>query len=61
VRVLYNNDKNEIDAELEKKIPTVMGKYGYVLHSDHSIPSNVDHAVYQYFIEKGIELGTYKE
>jgi uroporphyrinogen decarboxylase len=59
VRVLYNNDRREIDAELETKIPTVMGNYGYVLHSDHSIPGNVDHDVYRYFITKGLELGTY--
>jgi uroporphyrinogen decarboxylase len=59
VRVLYNNDKAEIDAELEKKIPVVKGKYGYVLHSDHSIPSNVHHDTYRYFIDKGIELGRY--
>jgi uroporphyrinogen decarboxylase len=59
VRVLYNNDRHEIDAELEKKVPVVKGKYGYVLHSDHSIPSNVQHDVYKYFIQKGLELGTY--
>jgi uroporphyrinogen decarboxylase len=59
VRVLYNNDRREIDAELEAKIPVVKGKYGYVLHSDHSIPSNVTHDTYQYFIDKGKELGTY--
>ncbi len=59
VRVMYKNDRNEIDAELEKKIPIVKGKYGYVLHSDHSIPANVDHDVYRYFIDKGLELGTY--
>ncbi len=60
VRVLYNNDRREIDAELEAKIPLVKGHYGYVLHSDHSIPSNVQHDVYQYFIQKGLELGSYK-
>ncbi len=59
VRVLYNNDLREIDAELEAKIPVVKGKFGYVLHSDHSIPSNVTHDTYQYFINKGIELGSY--
>jgi uroporphyrinogen decarboxylase len=60
VRVLYNNDRREIDAELEAKIPTVMGKNGYVLHSDHSIPSNVHHDTYRYFINKALELGTYQ-
>jgi uroporphyrinogen decarboxylase len=56
---MYNNDRREIDAELEKKIPVVKGKFGYVLHSDHSIPSNVDHDVYRYFIDKGLHLGAY--
>jgi uroporphyrinogen decarboxylase len=59
VRVLYNNDRHEIDTELEKKIPIVKGHYGYVLHSDHSIPSNVTHDTYQYFIDKGVALGRY--
>ncbi len=60
VRVMYNNDKREIDEELTSKIPVVKGKYGYVLHSDHSIPFNVTHDTYQYFIEKGLDLGMYK-
>lgn len=59
VRVLYNNDLTEINAELEAKIPVVKEKFGYVLHSDHSIPYNVHHDTYQYFIEKGLALGTY--
>lgn len=59
VRVLYNNDKAEIDAELEAKIPVVKGQYGYVLHSDHSIPNNVHPDTYRYFVERGLELGRY--
>jgi uroporphyrinogen decarboxylase len=59
VRVLYNNDLSEIDRELEAKIPVVKGGYGYVLHSDHSIPSNVHPSTYRYFIQKGLELGRY--
>jgi len=58
VRCLYNNDRSEIDAELETKIPIIKAGHGYVLHSDHSIPYNVDHDVYAYFIRKGLELGT---
>ena len=60
VRVLYNNDRREIDAELEAKIPVVKGQYGYVLHSDHSIPNNVHPETYQYFIQKGMDLGKYE-
>lgn len=59
VRVLYNNDRAEIDRELEAKIPVVKGQHGYVLHSDHSIPNNVHPDTYRYFIEKGLALGKY--
>ncbi|HOQ67692.1 MAG TPA: uroporphyrinogen decarboxylase family protein [Candidatus Atribacteria bacterium] len=59
VRVLYTNDKKKIDAELEAKIPIVKGKYGYALHSDHSIPNTVNYETYRYFVERGLELGKY--
>lgn len=60
VRVLYTNDKRQIDAELEAKIPIVKGNYGYVLHSDHSIPNTVHYETYRYFVQRGLELGTYE-
>lgn len=59
VRVMYENDRREIDAELEAKIPVVKQNYGYVLHSDHSIPWTVEHDTYRYFIDKGLSLGSY--
>lgn len=59
VRVLYSNDKQRIDAELISKIPTVMGGYGYALHSDHSIPHTVHYDTYRHFVARGLELGTY--
>jgi uroporphyrinogen decarboxylase len=59
VRVLYTNDKAQIDAELEAKIPVVMQNNGYVLHSDHSIPDTVHYDSYRYFVKRGMELGTY--
>lgn len=59
VRVLYSNDKKLIDAELESKIPFVKQGYGYVLHSDHSIPNTVDYETYRYFVDRGLELGKY--
>jgi uroporphyrinogen decarboxylase len=60
VRVLYTNDRQSIDRELESKIPILMSGNGYILHSDHSIPNTVDYETYMYFIEKGIKLGTYR-
>lgn len=59
VRALYTNDKAIIDRELESKIPIVKGNNGFVLHSDHSIPNTVNYEIYQYFIERGLELGKY--
>lgn len=59
VRVLCANNRKMIDEELERKIPVVKEGYGYILHSDHSIPDTVNYETYEYFIQKGIELGTY--
>lgn len=59
VRTLYTNDFDIIDKELESKIPFVKQGFGYVLHSDHSIPCTVNFETYKHFIEKGLELGRY--
>ena len=59
VRALYSNDKNIINKELESKIPFIKEGYKYILHSDHSIPESVNIDSYRYFIERGLELGTY--
>ena len=57
VRALYSNDRATIDRELESKIPTVKQGFGYVAHSDHSIPCTVDYDIYRYFIDRALELG----
>ena len=59
VRALYTNDKEVIDKELESKIPIVKEGFGFVAHSDHSIPHTVSLETYQYFIKKALELGKY--
>lgn len=59
VRVLYTNDLALVEKELISKIPVVKEKFGYALHSDHSIPNTVDYDTYRYFVDRGIELGTY--
>lgn len=59
VRVLYSNDLEAVERELISKIPIVKGNYGYMLHSDHSIPNTVAYETYRYFVERGLELGTY--
>jgi len=59
VRTLYTNDKNIIDKELESKIPIVKQGFGFVAHSDHSIPNTVDYETFRYYMAKALELGSY--
>ena len=59
VRCLYSNDKAVIDEELNKKIPIVKNGFGFIVHSDHSIPKTVDYEIFKYYIEKSLELGRY--
>ncbi len=57
VRTLIANDRAAIDAELEKKItPVVKGGGGYILHTDHSEPPEIDYETMRYFIDKGREI-----
>ena len=60
VRALYSNDRAQIDEELEKKLPIAKQGFNYILHSDHSIPKTVEYDTYRYFIQKGMELGSYE-
>ena len=58
-RNLVANDIKAIDDELEEKIPAVKNGFGYILHSDHSIPDTCDYTTYRHFVNKGLELGKY--
>jgi uroporphyrinogen decarboxylase len=56
-RVLIANDRTQIDAEMEAKIPYVLRNGGrYILMSDHSIPPQVDFSTMQYFFARGREM-----
>lgn len=58
-RNLVANDLNTIGRELSEKIPIAKGNYGYILHSDHSIPTTTDYETYRFFVDRGLELGRY--
>ena len=60
VRTMTANDRAAIDAELQRKLPVAMAGGGYVLYSDHSIPDQVEYDTYRYFLDRGLELGTYE-
>ncbi len=58
-RNLVANDIDAIRKELHEKIPVVKGKNGYILHSDHSIPTTTKYETYRFFVEEGLKLGQY--
>ena len=60
VRTMVANDRKAIQAELDRKLPAAMAGGGYCLHSDHSIPSEVDYDTYRFFLDRGREMGTYR-
>ncbi|OGV64938.1 MAG: hypothetical protein A3K19_10550 [Lentisphaerae bacterium RIFOXYB12_FULL_65_16] len=60
VRALYTNDLKKIEDEVQARVPPMMQGSGYVLHSDHSIPDTVNFESYEYFVKRGLEVGTYR-
>jgi uroporphyrinogen decarboxylase len=60
VRVLASNDRKQIDEELKKVSYVVNKGGGYILHSDHSEPPEVEYVTMRYFIERGREAGRRK-
>ena len=59
VRTLISNDRALVEEELLKKIPPIINNGGgYVLHTDHSEPPEIDYETMCYFLERGREIGT---
>ena len=56
-RNLVANDRDAIHRELALKVPEVKQGSGYILHSDHSIPTTTDYETYRYFVDEGLRLG----
>ncbi len=57
VRTLISNDRRKIDEEMDKKlIPVLKAGGSYIVHSDHSIPPEVDHETLVYFLERGRQM-----
>lgn len=58
VRELVSNDLARVHAELDCKIrPVLAGGGSYILHSDHSIPPDVNYETYRDFLAYGRPLG----
>lgn len=58
-RNLVANDIDAIRSELAEKIPVLKENSGYILHSDHSIPTTTEYETYRFFVDEGLRLGTY--
>ncbi len=58
-RNLVANNIDTIREELKTKIPVLKEDFGYILHSDHSIPDTCNYETYRFFVDEGLKLGTY--
>ncbi|MFZ2656872.1 MAG: uroporphyrinogen decarboxylase family protein [Victivallales bacterium] len=59
IRIIASNDRRQIDAELERKIlPLADAGSGFIVHSDHSIPPEVEHDSLVYFFEQGSKMAS---
>jgi len=57
-RTLISNDLDRIEEELQRKIPPILENGGgYILHSDHSEPPEVEYATMRFFVDRGREIG----
>jgi uroporphyrinogen decarboxylase len=60
-RVLESNDRQAVEAMLLSQLPQAMAGSGYVLQVDHSVSPLVEYDTYKFFVERGLEIGTYSE
>jgi len=60
-RVLETNDLEAVEAQLLEKLPGAMAGSGYVLQVDHSVSPLVNYETYRYFVERCLEIGTYRD
>ena len=60
VRVLETNDRQAVEAELLAKLPGAMVDSGYILQVDHSVSPLVEYDTYRFFVDRGLEIGTYQ-
>jgi len=53
IRIIASNDRQAIDGEIERKVrPVLEHGSSFIVHSDHSIPPEVDHDTLKYFFER---------
>ncbi len=48
--------KDAIDGELEKKLPFMFSKRGYIPSLDHHVPPEISYENFKYYLEKTRKL-----
>ncbi|MCE7907172.1 MAG: hypothetical protein DYH02_02275 [Candidatus Omnitrophica bacterium COP1] len=57
VRTLISNDLSAVESEMLSKIPYVLKNGGgYILHTDHSEPPEINYETEKFFVERGREI-----
>jgi uroporphyrinogen decarboxylase len=59
INALLYDDVEAMEAEMRRIIPVVKEEGGYILSSDHSVPSSISLKDFARFVELGKELGSY--
>ncbi len=59
INALLYEDTEALVAEIERVVPTMKQNGGYILSSDHSVPSNMSLADFRRFVDLGHKLGSY--
>lgn len=59
INALLYGDMPKLEAEMRRLIPTLKQNGGYILSSDHSVPSSMSLQDFRRFVELGRELGRY--
>ena len=59
INALLYDDPVALEAEMHRVIPTMKRGGGYILSSDHSVPSSMSLESFRRFVEVGKELGRY--
>jgi len=60
INALLYDDIEAIEAEMRRIVPVSKEQGGYILSSDHSVPSSMSLKDFQRFVDLGKELGRYE-
>ncbi|MBD3244118.1 MAG: hypothetical protein GF331_26235 [Chitinivibrionales bacterium] len=53
IRELISNDTSRIDTEMDTRIKPLLERgHSYIVHSDHSVPSEVNYKSYRHWVER---------